>query len=823
MIMDFTNLVGKKFGKYHIIEKLGEGGYGVTYKAKDEELSGLVAIKIIKNQSAVDWKEEAKKAAKLRGIPQIATVFGIEEIKVVENEKEEIVKCIIWEYVEGTPLAKILEQNTIISSQVILDLTEALCRGIKSMQEAGLEHRDLHAHNIIFVPAKIWDPIKKHSIKIVDFGLAKSVHDSNFESDMEYLKHILQQCWKRNQFYEGEFLVSDKKFQGLLTELINRMCDSNPDRKINDPVIVIQRINQMYQQSHDDSSYSIPNLTHPFEYLSAEEMPENTDLLQYLYTDNVPWLREVIGFGTTIISGPRGSGKSMILKNMRLLTKIKSPDFAADSLQNLGYLGFYLHCQHNLYFPFAGVSIDYKNSDMLIHYFNLLYTSEIIDSLTILEEKLVTISTISKVKLTEFLIENVFQGDGELYTISPEKLLIQCKSIIEKEILLAQKKILKKETVQKMTTVSFLKNLIQKLDELFEFFRSRHIYFLLDDFSDPKVPYELQKSLNRIIGFRNERFCFKISTEKFGFTPIDSDGKILQQDREFSYIDLGARFINANRSEKKDFIKKIIEKRLERSNIDLSVEEFFGPKPFKGKIADALLQERIGLEGEKHSRFLYASFDMIYRLCSGDVSTMLQLCKQIYLATEAAGQDLKKGSSPQLQDQIIRDFSKTRLNQIKEMPELGTKLFHLVETFGNISKKYLYDYSKAKKDSKFLEVLRLELTENTDCLSEEGQKLFRKLITEHIFLDGGATYPWGNGISNIRLILRPIFTPALKISYSDRYSIKIGCALFEKFLTSPNDFERSGTKFLRELSGDQITLDQYSGEVYSSRIDEDDE
>lgn len=813
--MNFEKLIGKKVNEYTIKKKIGEGGFGVTFEAEDS-LGGRVAIKFIKPKKDSDWKKEAEKAARVREIPQIASVYTVGDAKVNLDGKDETLHYIVWEFIDGSPLEELFNRSETISTTTIVDLTQEICKAIKGMQDAGLEHGDLHTNNILLVSPKSWDPIKKHTVKIVDFGLAKSVREK-FTNDMDYLKVILNRCWQLNQNYGGFKLGADKKFHNLLTELLTRMCDSNPERKLKDPIEIINRIDTIQKESSDFTSLKSVNLSHPFEFLNVEEMPENSDLVHFLYTDNVPWLKEITDFGTTIISGPRGSGKSMILKNMRLLTKLHSDDFTSDHLSKQSYMGFYAHCQHNLYYPFAGISLNYDSQkcDLFVHYLNLIFTAEIIDSLILLEElDLHKLSSISKTKLSEFFQETVFQDDTNFISLNPDSLLSQCKSFIEKEILLAQKKILTNGQLEKKTTVGYLAKIIKILDNLSDAFRNSQIYFLLDDYSDPKIPFVLQKSINRIIGYRNNRFCFKITTEKFGFTPEDSDGKTLQLDREFSYIDLGSRYAKAKSLEKKKFILKILEKRLQRANVGVSVEQFFGQKPFKGKIADALLKEK--LESEKNqedesAKIRYAGFDMIYRLCMGDVSTILQLCKEIYMQAEAEKENLNEGVSTKLQDRIIKNFSKRRLNMIKELPNVGIDLYNLVESFGNISKKYLYEYSTIK-DSKFYEVLRLELTESTGCLCSSADVLFKNLIREHIFVEGGGSPSWGKGAGNVKLILRPIYTPALKISYSDRYSIKTNCKQLEKFLTKPKDFEKSGTKFLQDVTTKQetITLDSFT-------------
>ena len=275
---------------------------------------------------------------------------------------------------------------------------------------------------------------------------------------------------------------------------------------------------------------------------------------------------------------------------------------------------------------------------------------------------------------------------------------------------------------------------------------------------------------------------------------------------------------------KKRFIRNIIEKRLKKAGHNLSVQEFFGPEPFRGKIAYQLIRERKRGTTEHESRFEYAGFNMIFRLCMGDVSTILQLCKEIYLLATSQTTNLSNGISSKLQDEVIRKFANKRLEMIKEIPRSGMELYNLVNSFSNISQKYLHEYNKAKKTSEFLEVLRIELTENTDCLSEHAEELYKQLITNHIFLDGGGTYPWGRGVPNSKLVLRSIFTPALKISYSDRYAVRIGCKQFEKYLINPKEFVNMGTSFLQKLAHDQetLSLDDFSVEEIGAKDVDDD-
>ena len=580
------------------------------------------------------------------------------------------------------------------------------------------------------------------------------------------------------------------------------MEDPHVDRRIRSPLEVYRRIHEIREQSQSEISIQDIQLQNPFDYLSVEEIPENSDLLPYLYTDNVPWLKQITNFGTTLVSGPRGSGKSMILKNMRLITQLTTKNFNKDTFSKLRYLGFYIHCHHSLYIPFAGFGIKWDNDTLekFVHYLNLLFTAEILEALITLDKRRFTFfSPRSKESLGEFLRDNIFEDD--LFYLSTDNLLSHYKSMIEKAILLTQRRITEDKRLKRRTTVGYIANLTNKLDNTFEFFRSKAIYFLLDEYSLPKVNSEIQESLNRIIGFRNNRFCFKISAEKFGFITRDLDGKDLQQDREFVFIDLGERYINYDKPERKQFINEILSKRLKRAKISRSPEQIFGPA--SQDIASALLEEK--QRGLKSFTVKYSGFNTIYRLCMGDLSTILQLCKEMYIS-DSKGKS-RKYIDDNTQDQIIRNFSKHRLEMMKEIPSLGQALFHLVEIFGHISKKYLYEYNKLGGNIKHKEVTRIELKEDIFCLTSSGEELCKKLITEHIFLDASGAYLWKKGISNLQLLLRPIYAPALSISYNNRHPLRISCRQFETFLTNPDEFAKIE---LQAFDEGAITLDKFS-------------
>ncbi|MGD0772944.1 MAG: protein kinase [Candidatus Solibacter sp.] len=143
-------LTGKMISHYRILEKLGEGGMGVVYKAKDTRLGRSVALKFIKAQFSRHWEREARAVAALNH-PHIATLH-----EVGEHEGS---PYLVMELVDGRPVKGPLPVKQAIEYGI--QMADALA----AAHAAGIVHRDLKPGNILVT--------EKGSVKVLDFGLAK--------------------------------------------------------------------------------------------------------------------------------------------------------------------------------------------------------------------------------------------------------------------------------------------------------------------------------------------------------------------------------------------------------------------------------------------------------------------------------------------------------------------------------------------------------------------------------------------------------------------------------------------------------------------------
>ncbi len=154
-------MINETISHYRIMEKLGEGGMGVVYKAEDLKLKREVAIKFLPHHIASSQEErsrfevEAQAAAALNH-PNIATIYSIEE------DKEEV--FIVMEYIDGPELGEKIRHGPLSVEESSRIVTQ-IASGLQAAHQKGIVHRDIKSGNIMLT--------KAGQVRIMDFGLAK--------------------------------------------------------------------------------------------------------------------------------------------------------------------------------------------------------------------------------------------------------------------------------------------------------------------------------------------------------------------------------------------------------------------------------------------------------------------------------------------------------------------------------------------------------------------------------------------------------------------------------------------------------------------------
>jgi serine/threonine protein kinase/Flp pilus assembly protein TadD len=154
-------MIGQTIGHYTILEKLGQGGMGLVYKAQDTRLNRTVALKFLPGRLAGGAVErerllrEAQSASALNH-PNVCTVYSIEE---VEGEA-----FIVMEYVEGGNLAGRIASGGVPLTETV-ELIRQIAEALRDAHSREIVHRDIKPENIMITAGG--------RVKVMDFGLAR--------------------------------------------------------------------------------------------------------------------------------------------------------------------------------------------------------------------------------------------------------------------------------------------------------------------------------------------------------------------------------------------------------------------------------------------------------------------------------------------------------------------------------------------------------------------------------------------------------------------------------------------------------------------------
>jgi TolB-like protein len=164
-------MIGQQVSHYRILGKLGGGGMGVVYEAEDLKLGRHVALKFIPENLAGDPKSLERftreaRAASLLNHPNICTIHGIED-----NNGHPF---IVMERLEGESLKQHIAGHPVPIDKV-LDVGVQVADALMASHAKNIVHRDIKPANIFLTPSG--------QVKVLDFGLAKLVHNLGTEDD----------------------------------------------------------------------------------------------------------------------------------------------------------------------------------------------------------------------------------------------------------------------------------------------------------------------------------------------------------------------------------------------------------------------------------------------------------------------------------------------------------------------------------------------------------------------------------------------------------------------------------------------------------------
>jgi tRNA A-37 threonylcarbamoyl transferase component Bud32 len=174
---------GLRVGRYEVVRKLGQGGFGILYVGRDVELDREVALKFLRPEHLTRpdvvqrFLQEARSAAKIQHAG-IVTVFECGQVIGTGTRADDTV-YIAMELLHGESLHVRLKRERRLAPDLAVNITRQVCSALMAAHAAGIVHRDLKPDNLFLVPdSAVRGGVR---VKILDFGVAK-LADGQFDS-----------------------------------------------------------------------------------------------------------------------------------------------------------------------------------------------------------------------------------------------------------------------------------------------------------------------------------------------------------------------------------------------------------------------------------------------------------------------------------------------------------------------------------------------------------------------------------------------------------------------------------------------------------------
>ena len=215
--------------RYEILEKVGEGGMALVYKARCHRLNRFVAVKILRPEYAKDEEFRRRfhtesQAVAMLSHPNIVAVYDVNRSQGVEY--------LVMELIDGITLKQYMSRKGKLSWREALHFTTQIVRALSHAHGRGIVHRDIKPHNIMV--------LRDGSVKVADFGIARIASQGTLTQEALGSVHYISP-----EQAKGGIVDSRSDLYSVGVMLYEMLTGRLPFEGENAVAIAIQHINSM--------------------------------------------------------------------------------------------------------------------------------------------------------------------------------------------------------------------------------------------------------------------------------------------------------------------------------------------------------------------------------------------------------------------------------------------------------------------------------------------------------------------------------------------------------------------------------------------------
>lgn len=688
---------------------------------------------------------------------------------------------------DGETLESILTDHPErVSINTIVSFAEQMANALEALSSLELEHDDLHAGNVMVRPARpgelgYADPAGDGvQLVVVDTGSLKPLAAaSKPERDIDKVAgHIvaLHNIVDRRE----KLAMSERRFLRALLPIVQSMTDDDGLRGDKSGAALQASIHAARAAALRPMG-TRQRLESPFEILNAEQI-SNDELLLSLFAKTT-WITHLTALHPTLLTGPRGCGKSMVLRWLALRTHAARID-AEIPFDSLRVSGIYVSCTSDLQTRFSRFTTPEDtvgHEAEIIHYFNLLHVLELLKTLAAIAGRADAVSVfglgdVQTEQIYRLVAKHLPPRNDIRFNPTP---MASAIDLVEREVFESQRRLHLGEG-SPSAAGTLIADITVEIVKILPHFEKYPIAFLLDDFSTHRISEAVQTHLAPIVWERRASHMFKVSSEKNG--TVDAwRGLTIDPGRERVEIDCGSEFMGNTPKGNRDFLQQLLDRRLQSAGWAGTTEQLLGKSPRKEDMADSLRAK-----GQESAS--YYGVQVLSEVCSGDVAAMLLLYRRILAeATHLTTTQV----SPSKQHEAVVEVSRQLLYSTMYHRPLGSRLYQIADSFsqfvGNVYRTGRTTRSHGKDVP--TEVPRIEVDDAVGAksqLSPDEMDLVNELLRRSVFIELSSGRSRHNNVSTLRWHLRRIYLPAFRAGLDKNDAVKIDAQTFRQFLMTPD-------------------------------------